>query len=146
MGTGDYSSHLTVLTPNTEYFVRAYATNSGGTGYGNQQTFKTNKIGLPVLTTKDLTSVLETSALSGGNITDDSGAAVTARGVCWSLTVNPTTAGSKSSDGTGTGIFSSLITGLTANTTYYVRAYAKNSFGTAYGNQFSFTTNQVTPL
>ena len=77
---------------------------------------------------------------SGGTVGADGGAAVTARGVCWSTTTNPTIANSKTTDGTGTGIFTSAITGLTSGTTYYVRSYATNSAGTTYGPEVIFTT------
>ncbi|MEX2370465.1 MAG: hypothetical protein WD578_05610, partial [Bacteroidales bacterium] len=83
--------------------------------------------------------VTETTAESGGDISDDGGATVTERGVCWSTNQNPTTADNKTSDGTGTGSFTSSITGLTSNTTYYVRAYATNSAGTAYGYEINYT-------
>lgn len=92
------------------------------------------------LTTNAATSITQTSAVSGGNITDDGGASITARGVCWSTSHNPTTTNDKTNDGTGNGSFVSNIIGLTTNTTYYVRAYATNSAGTAYGNEVSFTT------
>jgi len=98
---------------------------------------------LPVLTTTDLSAITSTTATSGGNITNDGGAFVTARGVCWSTTQNPTTSDSKTSDASGTGIFTSTLTGLTGNTIYYVRAYATNSVGTAYTNDISFTTATV---
>jgi hypothetical protein len=80
------------------------------------------------------------SATSGGNITDDGGANITTRGVCYSINTNPTTADNITNDGNGTGTFTSNLSGLTASTTYYLRAYATNSAGTAYGNEFSFTT------
>lgn len=67
-------------------------------------------------------------------------AAVTARGVCWATTQNPTTADSYTTNGTGTGLFVSNITGLSKTTTYYVRAYATNSVGTSYGAQYTFKT------
>jgi uncharacterized protein (TIGR02145 family) len=95
---------------------------------------------LAVLTTSEVTAVTQSSATSGGNITDDGGSEVTMRGVCWSETEKPTTASAKTSEGTGSGSFSSNLTGLTANTKYYVRAYAINKAGTAYGNQVDFTT------
>jgi hypothetical protein len=94
----------------------------------------------PTVSTTSVTSIANTSATSGGNVTAAGTAAVTARGVCWSTSQNPTTANSKTVDGTGTGIFSSNITGLTPNTAYYVRAYATSTNGTSYGNQFTFTT------
>jgi hypothetical protein len=96
----------------------------------------------PILTTTSLSNVWSTSAVSGGNITAQGNSPVTARGVCWSTSPNPTVAlPTKTSDGAGTGIFVSNITGLTIGTTYYVRAYATNSFGTSYGNELSFTAN-----
>jgi len=98
---------------------------------------------MPTLTTTAVTAITTTAASSGGNITDDGGAEVTARGICWGTTSGPTTTGSKTSDGTGIGSFTSSITGLTPNTKYYVRAYATNSEGTAYGNEVDFTTNPI---
>ncbi len=139
-GTGTFTSSLSALTANTTYYVRAYATNSVGTAYGNTITFKTSPLVLPTLTTTVASAITLTTAASGGNISADGGATITARGVCWSTTQNPTTANSKTSDGTGTGTFTSSLIGLTANTTYYVRAYATNSVGTVYANQISVTT------
>lgn len=95
---------------------------------------------LPTLTTAVITSIETTTAISGGIISSDGASNVTSRGICWSTNTNPTTADSKTSDGTGTGNFVSNLTGLLPNTTYYVRAYATNSVGTAYGNQVSFST------
>ncbi len=139
-GPGTFTSNLTQLTPNTKYYVRAYAINEAGTGYGNQLSFTTVDILLPTLTTTEAGSITLSSAISGGNISDNGGAEITARGVCWSTSEDPTTADSKTEDGTGTGSFTSDLTGLTPGTDYYVRAYATNSAGTAYGNQEAFTT------
>ncbi|MCX6322234.1 MAG: fibrobacter succinogenes major paralogous domain-containing protein [Bacteroidia bacterium] len=93
--------------------------------------------------TNPVTNITSTTATSGGNVKSDGGFSVTARGVCWSTSSNPTTANSKTTDGNGTGLFPSNLTGLTANTLYYVRAYATNSIGTAYGTQVSFTTTSM---
>ena len=144
-GTGSYSSSLTSLTYNTTYYVRAYATNSKGTSYGEEKTFTTNKLA-PTVTTTDVTSITSNSAVTGGNVTADGGANVTARGVCYGTSQNPTISGQHTSDGNGTGAFTSTLTGLTANTTYYVRAYATNSEGTSYGSQKTFTTQQTVTL
>jgi len=92
----------------------------------------------PLLTTTAASSMTQTSATSGGNITSDGGATITARGVCWRTTSGPTISDSHTSDGSGTGSFSSSISGLTMDTTYYARAYATTSVGTAYGNEISF--------
>jgi hypothetical protein len=94
----------------------------------------------PVLTTVSVNSVTPTTANCGGSITSDGGAKVTARGLCWSATQNPTTDDNKTTDGSGTGTFTSAITDLTANTAYYVRAYATNSVATSYGNELLFKT------
>ena len=138
-GTGAFSTTITGLTASTVYHVRAYATNSSGTAYGNVRSFTTSAT-VPVLTTTAVSSITTTTAISGGNVTSDGGASVTARGVCWSTSSNPVATGNHTTNGTGTGIFTSYITSLLPSTTYYVRAYATNSAGTAYGNVRSFTT------
>jgi hypothetical protein len=101
---------------------------------------------LATLTTSAVSSLTNISATSGGNITDDGGANITTRGVCYSINTNPTTADNITNDGNGTGSFTSNLSGLTASTTYYVRAYATNSAGTAYGNEHSFITLASAPL
>lgn len=138
-GTGSYTSSLTSLSYNTTYYVRAYATNSKGTSYGEEKTFTTSKLA-PTVTTNDVTSITSNSAVCGGEVTNDGGAEVTSRGICWSTSQNPTISNNHTSDGNGLGVFTSNITGLTENTTYYVRAYATNSEGTNYGEQKTFTT------
>jgi len=144
-GTGSFTSSITGLTANTLYYVRAYATNSEGTSYGNEVSFTTNPIVGATVSTTAVTGITSTGAVSGGNITSDGGAEITARGVCWATTADPTVAGSKTTDGTGTGSFTSNITGLDPGTMYHVRAYATNSSGTTYGNDVTFTTLAVMP-
>jgi hypothetical protein len=91
--------------------------------------------------TVSLSNITSTSAIGGGNVLSDGGAAITARRVVWSTTSTPTIAlSTKTTDGSGTGFYSSNITGLQPNTTYYIRAYATNTSGTVYGNQLVFTT------
>ena len=216
-GTGGFTSAITGLTPSTTYYVRAYATNLGGTSYGAQKTFTTtcapptisisgnttinygqsttltasgaasyvwsngstsssitvsptssttysvtgtNQQGCPgtadvtvtvnsiapTVTTKSVSGITKTSATCGGNVSSAGGANVTARGVCWSTSHNPTVAGSHTSNGSGTGSFTSNLTDLTPNTTYYVRAYAMNSAGTAYGSEKSFKTDNCSAI
>ncbi len=94
----------------------------------------------PQLSTFEVTEITLTTAMTGGNITNDGGATVTARGVCWSTGQTPTIDDSKTEEGTGAGSFTSKISGLERNTQYYVRAYATNSGGTGYGSTMSFTT------
>jgi uncharacterized protein (TIGR02145 family) len=99
-----------------------------------------DEINIPSISTVEITGITQTTAVSGGNIIDDGGAGITARGVCWCLDPNPDIGDSKSEDGTGDGSFTSNITGLDPNTTYHVRAYATNTAGTGYGSEMSFTT------
>lgn len=137
-----FTSNLTQLTPNTNYYVRAYATNSNGTGYGNQISFTTSQI--PKLTTTEITHLSSTTATTGGNITIDNATHVTAKGVCWGTGPSPTIDDSKTIDGSGTGSFVSIITGLKKGTLYYVRAYATSDDGTFYGNELTFqTTDEI---
>ena len=100
---------------------------------------------LPILTTAAISSISYTTASSGGNISSDGGTPVTARGVCWNTSPNPTTVNNKTNDGSGIGAYSSNITSLTPNTLYYVRAYVTNSIGTSYGTELSFTTTTSLP-
>ncbi len=142
-GIGTFTSEMNELLANTTYYVRAYATNSAATGYGNELTFKTTPASVvPTLTTTAVTSITSKTAVGGGNISSDGGSNVTARGVVWSTNPNPTISlTTKTTNGTGIGTFTSEMNDLLANTTYYVRAYATNSAGTGYGNEISFTTS-----
>src|SRR5690554_5745112 len=97
---------------------------------------------LPVLFTTEVIDITSDLATSGGNITDDGGAPITVHGVCWSTNENPTIDDNKTEDGTGAVSFTSSVTGLEPNTTYYLRAYATNSAGTSYGSIMSFTTQE----
>ena len=140
-GAGTFTSSITGLNSGTTYHVRAYATNSDSlTGYGRDLTFTTSAVTAPILTTTAVSSITTNSASSGGNVASDGGASITARGVCWSTSANPTISDNHTSDGTGTGTFTSSITGLNSGTTYYVRAYATNSAVSGYGDQTTFTT------
>lgn len=135
-----FTVNLTGLSFATKYYVRAYATiNGSGTIYGEEYSFTTLPV-LPTVTTADITTIKGTSAVGGGNVTNTGGATVTARGVVFGINPSPTVSGSKTTDGTGSGAFVSNLTGLKGLTKYYVRAYATNSVGTAYGPEVSFTT------
>lgn len=142
-GTGGFTRSITGLTPGTTYYVRAYAINSAGTTYGNEVSFTTDS--LPIVTTRPVHDISGTFAFSGGNVSHSGCiSCVTARGVCWSTSSNPTITDSHTSNDYGTGIYTSTLTGLTPSTTYYVRAYATNSVGTVYGHEISFTTDSLT--
>jgi len=140
-GPGTYTSDITGLTENTTYSVRAYATNTAGIGYGETISFTTSAGGgLPLVTTSAVSDITNESAVCGGTITSDGGAAWVAGGVCWSTSPNPDKTDSYSLDINNAGSFTSSITGLTASTKYYIRAYATNNNGTSYGAEVSFTT------
>ena len=134
-GTGAYTVTLTGLSIGNTYYVRAYATNTFGTTYGNQVVFSTPTI--PTVTTANLTALSGSSAAGGGEVTNSGGATVTARGLCWSTSQNPTVSGNHTTNGTGVGSFTTTLAGLTPGVTYYVRAYATNLAGTGYGAQKS---------
>ncbi|NTW31036.1 MAG: LamG domain-containing protein [Bacteroidetes bacterium] len=136
--TGTFTSSMTGLAIGTLYYVRAYAINSVGISYGNEVTFTT--LNIPTVTTQAVTSIAATTATGNGNVTSDGGATITERGVCWNTSTTPTTANSKATSTGTTGAFTASITGLTAGTSYYVRAYTINSVGISYGNQVTFSS------
>lgn len=137
-----FSVILKSLQYATKYYARAYALNAADTLYGEELTFTTLPV-VPTVTTSAFTATSGTSANGGGNVTNNGGAAVTARGVVYSKTSNPTLSDSKTTDGTGSGVFTSSLSNLKGLTKYYVRAYATNSAGTAYGPEVSFTTPEA---
>ncbi|MFB6318074.1 hypothetical protein [Saccharicrinis sp. FJH54] len=138
-GLGEFTSNVADLMGNTTYYLRAYATNSAGTGYGEQITFKT-AIDLPKITTDAATEVDKTTAVTGGNVTYNGGGSVSDRGIVWSLSADPTVDDNKVSMGNGTGTFVVNLDALEKVTTYHVRAFATNEAGTAYGDEITFTT------
>ena len=143
-GLGTFSCALTDLSHGTTYYVRAYASNEEGPGYGEELSFTTFSVEAS-LTTAPVVNITHNSARSGGSITDDGGAPITERGICWSESPGPTTANKKIVWGAGTGDFTCELTGLKRYTDYYLRAYAINSAGTSYGNEISFRTEAETP-
>jgi acyl-CoA-binding protein len=143
--TGSFTSAITGLADFTTYYVRAYATNNGGTTYGTEVSLTTLAVVPTLAATTTAASITTTSATSGGNVTYDGKATITARGVCWGIATAPTTANSKTTDDGTTGSFTSSITGLSPHILYYVRAYATNSIGTTYGAEVTFTTLGLAP-
>ncbi|MBZ4035365.1 hypothetical protein K6T82_11355 [Flavobacterium sp. 17A] len=143
-GPGNFTASITGLTSGTLYYMRAYATSATGkTFYGNEVSFTT--LESISINTEAITAITTSSAVSGGTVTDLASGLVTVvrRGVCWSTGPSPLAGTNNTSDGSGTGKFSSTITGLNPMTKYYVRAYAELASGKIiYGNENSFTTAQ----
>jgi hypothetical protein len=129
-------TQLTATVPTLAETGQVVVTAKGKTA-ANQPVFTV--ISIPVLTTDDVKTLTQTTASGGGNVTSDGGSPIMSRGICWSTNPTPIVENSKTVDGTGKGVFSSSITGLTEGLVYYARAYATNSAGTAYGNAVTFT-------
>ena len=131
---------ITDLEPKTKYYVRSYALRGLVFYYGEEKNFTTLEVGMPMATTTDVFGVTAVSAIIKGEVISDGGFVLTERGFCWSISQEPTISDSHIEVGSGLGFFTSEIIGLEPNTTYYVRAYAKNECGVSYGAEKSFTT------
>ena len=139
-GEGVFTERITGLTPATTWYVRAYAITPIQTIYGQQVTFTTLPPGLPKVLSVGVDDLRGGSGTGRGEVTEDGGAPVSARGICWGTSPGPTISGTKAAAGSGLGVFSSTLSGLAKNTTYYARAYATNTSGTAYGQEIDFRT------
>ena len=156
--TLDDGLHLTVVSPSMNTGNNTFVPGTVTTDITGQNRIQNTTVDMgayegvagtpttPIITTTAVFLITSTSASSGGNVTSDGGATVTASGVCWSTSANPTTSDSKTRDSTGTGSFTSSMTGLSADTTYHVRAYATNNAGTAYGSDLNFTTSYASTI
>lgn len=142
--TGSMGATISGLSAGVTYYIRSFATNSVGTSYGSVKTQATST-NPPSVTTGSASSITYNSATVSGNVTSDHGATVTTRGICYNTTGSPTTSSPKVASGSGTGSFSSNLTGLDPDQLYYARAYATNSQGTSYGAEISFTTLSAEP-
>jgi hypothetical protein len=137
--SGAFTGNATGLTPNTLYYVRAYATNSAGTSYGNEVTFTTISTANPSVTTGAVTNIFSTTATVAGTLVSWGSGTPTAMGICYGTDPEPTTP-CVTASGTATGAFSVNLTGLTAGEDYFARAYATSSEGTVYGDDVEFST------
>lgn len=134
-GKGIYLVKVDKLALNTKYYFKAYSTNTKGTAYGEVQNFTTSDYKIPTVTTDVPLNITHFSADLGGSVTDAGGLNVTQRGICYGLNPNPTTSDNKVISGEGLGVFKISLQQLKDNSKYYVRAYAINSKGTAFGNE-----------
>jgi uncharacterized protein (TIGR02145 family) len=145
-GIGFFSSRIINLRANTTYYVRAYTLSELGVEYGNEINFITLPNSLPIITTKTISSISNKTASAGGIILNDGGSEITSKGLCWSNNPNPTIGNAIfTNEGVGIDSFVSYLSGLSPNTSYFVRAYATNSVGTSYGNDVFFQTNTNAP-
>jgi hypothetical protein len=144
-GTGHFTSTITGLTVGITYYVRAYAT-TAGTVYGNQELFVPAVANLPTVTTNAMSNLVGAIAEGGGTVVSDGGNPVSAYGICWGLSANPSLTSNLgfTNDGTGVATYFSTLTGLSIGTTYHVRAYATNVGGTSYGSDISFIGTAAT--
>lgn len=139
-GLGSFSQEIGGFEPGVTYYVRAYASSDIGTGFGADKVFSTRQDDPPNVTTTAPYNETDVSAISGGQVTNQGGSAVTARGVCWSTAPHPTISDARTNDGAGLGRFHSFLSDLEPLTEYYVRAYASNDAGTSYGEEYKFKT------
>ncbi len=137
---GSFTSSITGLEPATTYYIRAYAVNIEAVAYGEERTFSTP--GKPSVRTIDTNALNWTKASVIGEVTDDGGEPVVAKGVCWSTSEHPEIGDGSvcTTENTGTGTFESFIAGTVPGITYYTRAYATNSVGVSYGDDLAFKT------
>ncbi len=143
---GAFSSVISDLDQNTSYYVRAYAVNAVGTSYGKEMVVKTDrKLTVPLVVTSNVGTVSDHHAILGGVVRDNGGSEITSYGICWDTLPDPSIEGKHLSFNEGTGPYTITANNLELRTTYYVRAFAINSTGLAYGNEVIFRTND-TPL
>jgi len=142
-GLGLFQCRMSDLEVLTKYYVRAYALNSEGYAYGNEVNFTTaDETMLPEVITKEIKDITHFNAIGVGEVVANGGLEIVERGICWSTSPNPVTTQNKLTAGTGMGEFELRMQSLFHSTTYYVRAFAANAAGMAYGNEISFTTDQ----
>ena len=141
--TDDFTVIISGLRAEKTYYIRAYAKNNIGIGYGNETQILTQPPLIPIVTTSSVTDITRTSATGNGIVVSDGDGDLMERGVCWSTGINPSVEDDHSYEEHGTGNFSLNISNLTLNTTYYLRAYAVNSTGIAYGDTVRFKTNDI---
>jgi hypothetical protein len=141
-GETSFIDTINGLSPNTNYYVCAFASNKNGTSYGEVKKVNTEIANITIKTSV-ISNISFASASGGGDIISDGGSNVTSRGICWSTSNNPTILDNKTVDGSGIGSFTSNLIELLPNTTYYLKAYGINARGVSYGDLISFKTNSL---
>jgi uncharacterized protein (TIGR02145 family) len=143
---GQFYSIIEDLDPGTKYYYCAYCYDGKEIFYGEIMTFNTVPITFATIVTNDIINISADSAQCGGNIVSDGGDSIQVRGVCWNTSPGQTVGNYKTQDGSGIGSFISTLKDLIPDTTYYVRAYATNKYGTSYGNELNFVTKDGVPV
>ena len=138
-GAGTFTSIIKGLYQNTTYYLRAFAINTYGVGYGNEIIFSTQQTGI-IVNTGNLINITGTTAICEGSVVATGSVHITGSGICWGTSHNPTLENNFSYNDSGTDSFECFLSGLTPNSFYYVRAFANYPMGTEYGNECSFTT------
>lgn len=142
-GQGAFTLVIINLKGNTKYYIRSYAINEKGTAYGNEQNFTTLNFNLPTLTTGNIDNISYQSANVVITITNDGGTPLLSKGVVWGTSPNPSVNLNTKTTESPNSVGYSSISNLSGNTTYYVRGYASNVVGTAYGNEVIFKTPNI---
>lgn len=144
-GSGSFTCNLTDLEPNTTYYVKAYAINGAGIAYGSEISFTTLEEDhrVPEVTMVEVTDITPVSAIGKAIIDDEGGSVVTEKGICWSEEESPTIYDSRYVSTDIWNTYEGILSNLQPNTTYYVRAYAINSYGVGYSSVLSFNTQEV---
>ena len=138
-----FVTNMSNLTQNTTYYVRAYAENYYGVAYGNEQTFTTETIVLPTVTTNTITLVTSSRVNVTATVTSDGGGIISEKGICWATTTNPTPADMHLTYGGDVTDFDLDLWNLESDQTYYIRAYITNEAGTSYGNELEYVQQSI---
>lgn len=143
-GSGSFACNLTDLEPNTKYYVKAYAINGAGVAYGSEVSFATLEEDhcVPAVTMLEVTDITSVSAIGKAIIDDEGGSSVIEKGICWSKKESPAIYDAKYISTDPQNTYEGILSDLYPNTTYYVRAYAINSFGIGYSSALSFATQE----
>ena len=133
-GSSDYESVLPGVDMSARYYIRSYALNGAGISYGPE-----DSVSLAVVYIESFSDITDSSAFFTAVVQSDG--EIQSRGICWSTSMNPTINGNKTIEGSGSGTFTSTVSGLDKGVVYYARPYVFNQYGVFYGDEVTFKTN-----